>query len=183
MTTAPTLDKSAASGIRVALGIAGVLAIIAGLLILFQPARAAFVVTAILGVYAITAGLVYAGLGIFSANKAGWARVGHIVLGILLIAAGIVAFANLAVTTAFLAIFVAVSIGIGWIIEGVVSLSTLGDQKSKVWTVVFAAISIIAGVYLLLTPLWGAVVLWWILGISLVVMGALNLLRAFTFGK
>ncbi len=183
MTSEPTLDKTATNGVRVALGIAGALAIVAGLLIIFQPARSAFVVTAILGVYTIAAGLVYAGLGVFSAGKSGWARIGHIVLGILFIVAGIVAFSNLAATTALLAVFVAVFIGIGWIIEGVVSLSTLGDQKSKVWTVVFAIISIIAGVYLLLTPLWGAVVLWWILGISLVVMGALNLLRAFSFGK
>ncbi len=183
MTSEPTLEKSAISGIRTALGIAGVLAIIAGLLILFQPARAAFVVTAILGVYAIAAGLVYAGLGIFAAGKTGWARVGHIVLGVLLIVAGIVAFANLAATTALLAVFVAVFIGIGWIIEGVVSLSTLGDQKSKVWTVIFAIISIVAGVYLLFTPLLGAVVLWWILGIALLVMGVLNLIRAFSFGK
>lgn len=183
MTSEPPLEKSAISGIRTALGIAGVLAIVAGLLILFQPARAAFVVTAILGVYAIAAGLVYAGLGIFASGKTGWARVGHIVLGLLLIVAGIVAFANLAATTALLAVFVAVFIGIGWIIEGVVSLSTLGDQKSKVWTVIFAIISIVAGVYLLFTPLVGAIVLWWILGIALLVMGVLNLVRAFSFGK
>lgn len=183
MTAAPVLDTTATKGIRTALGIAGVLAIIAGLVIIFQPARAAFVVTAILGVYTIAAGLVYAGLGIFSASKGGWSRIGHIVLGILFVAAGIVAFANLAATTALLAVFVAVFIGIGWIIEGVVSLSTLGDQKSKIWTVVFAAISIVAGIYLLSTPLWGAIVLWWVLGIMLVAMGVLNLLRALTFGK
>lgn len=183
MTSEPPLEKSAISGIRIALGIAGALAIIAGLLILFQPARAAFVVTAILGVYAIAAGLVYAGLGIFASGKTGWARVGHIVLGVLLIVAGIVAFANLAATTALLAVFVAVFVGIGWIIEGVVSLSTLGDQKSKVWTVVFAIISIVAGVYLLFTPLVGAIVLLWVLGIVLLVMGVLNLVRAFSFGK
>lgn len=183
MTAETDFERSSVNGVRTALGVAGVLAIVAGAIVLWQPARAAFVVTAILGVYAIAAGLVYAGLGVFAKTKGGWARVGHVVLGIVLVIAGVVAFMNLGPTTAVLAVFVAVFIGIGWIIEGAVALSTLSDQRSKAWTVVFAIISIIAGIYLLFSPLWGAVVLWWLLGIMLVAMGIVNVVRAFTFGK
>lgn len=183
MTTTSPFEQSSINGIRTALGIAGVLAFIAGILILVWPGQTAAIVTGILAIYAIAAGLVYAGLGIFAKAKGGWARVGHIVLGLLFIVAGVVAFANLGVTTAWLAVFVAVFIGIAWIIEGIVSLSTLGDAPSKVWTVIFAIISIIAGIYLLFSPLWGAVVLWWLLGIMLIVMGIVNVVRAFTFGK
>ncbi len=183
MSTESTAESAAVNGIRTALGIGGVLAVLAGIFILFQPAEAAFVVTIVIAIYAIAAGLVYAGLGIFSKHKGGWARVGHIALGILFIIAGVVALVNLQQATAWLAVFVAILIGILWIVEGIVSLSTLGDASSKVWTIIFAIISIIAGLYLVFSPLWGAVVLWWILGIGLIILGIVNIVRAFTYGR
>lgn len=182
MTTAG-VEKTAVNGIRTALGVGGVLALIVGVLILVWPGKTAMVVAAIIAIYAIAAGLVYAGLGIFSKDKGGWSRVGHIVLGVLFIIAGIVAFMNLAQTTAWLAVFIGILVGIMWIVEGVVALSTLGDSASKGWSIFFAIISIIAGIVLMFSPLWGAVVLWWLLGISLIVLGIINVVRAFTFGR
>lgn len=183
MSTESSAEKSAINGVRTALGIGGVLAILAGLFIIFQPANAAFFVTVIIAIYAIVAGLVYAGLGIFTRDKGGWARVGHIALGVLFIIAGIVALANLQQTTAWLAVFIAILVGILWIVEGIVSLSTLGDARSKVWSIIFAIVSIIAGLYLLFNAFLGAAVLWWLLGIALVVLGIINIVRAFTFGR
>lgn len=183
MSTSISLDKSEVNAIRTALGIGGVLAVIAGVLILAWPGVTAEVVTVILAIYAIAAGLAYAGLGIFSKTKGGWARIGHIVLGILFIIAGIVAFFNIAVTTAWLAVFVAIMIGISWIVEGIVSLSTLGMATSKGWTIFFAIVSIIAGIYLLISPFVAALALWWLLGIALIVIGIVNVVRAFTYGK
>jgi len=181
MSSDSAAEKSAINGIRTALGIGGVLAVIAGLFIIFQPANAAFLVTIVIAIYAIAAGLVYAGLGVFSRQKGGWARVGHIALGILFIIAGIIALVNLQQTTAWLAIFIAILVGIMWIVEGIVALSTLGDARSKVWSIIFAIISIVAGIYLLFNALIGAAVLWWLLGIALVVLGIINIVRAFTF--
>ena len=183
MSTASPAEKSAVNGIRTALGIGGVLAVIVGILILVWPGKTAMVVAAIIAIYAIAAGLVYAGLGIFSKSKGGWARVGHIALGILFIIAGVLALLNLGQTTAWLALFLGILVGIMWIVEGIVSLSTLGDAGSKGWTIFFAILSIIAGVVLLFSPIWGAAVLWWLLGISLIVLGIINVVRAFTFGK
>jgi len=183
MSTETSFEKSAVNGIRTALGISGVLAVIVGILILVWPGKTAMVVTAIIAIYAIIAGLAYAGLGIFSKTKGGWSRIGHILLGLLFIAAGIVAFFNLGATTVWLAAFVGILVGIMWIIEGIVSLSTLGDAASKTWTVFFAILSIIAGIVLLFSPLWSALILWWLLGISAIVLGVINVVRAFTFGK
>ena len=181
MSTASEAEKSAVNGIRTALGIGGVLAVIVGILVLVWPGKTAAVVTAIIAIYAIAAGLVYAGLGIFSKTKGGWARVGHIVLGILFIIAGIVALLNLGQATAWLALFLGILVGIMWIVEGIVALSTLGDAASKVWSIIFAILSIIAGIILLFSPIWGAAVLWWLLGIALIVLGIINIVRAFTF--
>ncbi|KAF2412925.1 hypothetical protein B1729_12590 [Microbacterium sp. B35-04] len=181
MSTASEAEKSAVNGIRTALGVGGVLALIVGILILVWPGKTAAVVTVIIAIYAIAAGLVYAGLGIFSKTKGGWARVGHIALGILFIIAGVVALFNIGQTTAWLALFLGILIGIMWIVEGIVALSTLGDAASKGWSIFFAILSIIAGIIVLFAPVWGVIVLWWILGISLIVLGIINIVRAFTF--
>lgn len=187
MTTASNSTASGATravnAIRTALGVAGVLALIVGILILAWPDKTAMVVTGIIAVYAIVAGLVYAGLGIFSRTRGGWSRVGHIALGILFIIAGIIAFMNLAQTTTWLAGFVGLLVGIMWIVEGVVALSTLGDAPSRAWSIFFAILSILAGIVLLFSPVWGAAVLWWLIGISLIVLGIVNVVRAFTFGR
>ena len=100
MSTESAAEKSAVNGIRTALGVGGVLAVLAGLFIIFQPQSAAFVVTVVIAIYAIAAGIVYAGLGIFTRDKGGWARLGHIALGILFIIAGVVALVNLQQATA-----------------------------------------------------------------------------------
>jgi uncharacterized membrane protein HdeD (DUF308 family) len=181
MSTASPAEKSAVNGIRTALGVGGVLAVIVGILILVWPGKTAAVVTAIIAIYAIAAGLVYAGLGIFAKTKGGWARVGHIVLGILFIIGGVVALFNLGQATAWLALFLGIHVGILWIVEGVVALSTLGDAASKGWSIFFAILSIIAGIILLFSPIWGSAVLWWLLGIALIVLGIVNVVRAFTF--
>lgn len=183
MTADTEFGRAAKSGVRTVLGITGVLALIAGIIIVWQPAGAAKFVTLVLAVYAIAAGLAYIGLGIFTVGKGGWARVGHVLLGLVFIAAGIIAFLNPAPTTAWLAFIVALWIGIAWIVEGIVSLSTLSFSPSKGWTIFFAIVSIIAGIYLLFSPILGALALWLILGISLIVIGILNIVRAFAFGK
>lgn len=182
MSTESAAEKSAVNGIRTALGVAGVLSVIVGILILAWPGKTAMVVTAIIAIYAIAGGLVYAGLGIFSRNKGGWARLGHIALGILFIIAGVVALINLGQTTAWLAVFVGILVGIMWIVEGIVALSTLGDASSKGWSIFFAILSIVAGIVLLFSPLYIAL-LWWLLGIALIVLGIINVVRAFTYGK
>lgn len=182
MSTEKSFTETATNGIRIALGIGGVLALIVGLLILIWPGKTAIVVTAIIAVYAIIAGLAYAGIGAFSKSITGWSRVGHIALGLLYIVAGIIAFANLGATAVFLATFIGFLVGAMWIVEGIVALTTLSQASSKAWTIFYSILSIIAGVLLFFSPLWGAVVLWWLLGISAIVLGVVNIVRAFTFG-
>ncbi|MFV0373283.1 HdeD family acid-resistance protein [Microbacterium sp.] len=175
--------QSERNSIRTAFGVGGVLAIITGILILVWPGRTAAVATGIIAVYAIAAGLAYAGLGIFSKDRGGWSRVGHILLGVLFIISGIVAFANLGATATWLGIFLGILVGIMWVVEGVVALSTLSLAVSRGWTVFFAIVSTVAGVTLLFSPLLGAAVLWWLLGVSAIVLGVVQVVRAFTFGK
>lgn len=181
--TPDRLDTGATNVVRIAIGLAGLTALIVGILILVWPAKTAVVVTAIIAIYAILTGLVYGAMTLFSKAKSGWWRIGHAILALIFVAAGISALSSLRATAAFLALFLAILVGMMWIIEGVVSLTTLGQSQSKGWTVFFAVLSIVAGMMLFISPVWGAIVLWWLLGISFVILGAIQIGRALTIGK
>jgi len=174
--------KNFFSAVRTSLAVSGVIMLVLGIFILVSPTKTAMFFAGILAVYLIIQGLVYIGTGVFTKDRGGWSRLGHIVLGLLYVVGGILAFVNLFAFTATLAIFFGIMLGITWIIDGVVSLSLLGDSRSRVWTVVYAILSIVAGVILLLSPLY-AVMLWWLAGISLVVLGVLQIVRAVTLKK
>jgi uncharacterized membrane protein HdeD (DUF308 family) len=176
---AKTLFRS----IRITLAVSGALALIAGIVLLVWPVKSAVIITAVFASYLIVAGLVYIGLGIFSGARGGWSRVGHIVLGLLYIVAGVIAFANLGAAAATLALIVVIFIGISWIIDGVVSLSLLGQDGSRAWTLLYAILSIVAGVFVLFSPLVAGFTFWLLLGISLVVLGLVQIVRAITIGK
>lgn len=178
-----TEAKSLFKSIRISLAVAGVLALVAGIVLLVWPVKSAVIVTAIFASYLVVAGLVYIGLGIFSSAKGGWARVGHIVLGLLYVAAGIIAFFNLNAAAATLAFVVVIFIGISWIVDGVVALTLLGSDGSRVWTVLYALLSIVAGIIVLFSPLIAGFAFWLLLGVSLIVLGIIQIVRAFTLGK
>lgn len=172
----------AVGAVRTALGVSGALSLIIGLLILLWPGRTAEVAVGIISVYVIIAGLVNIGIGLFW--RSGWARLGYIALGVLFIVAGIFSFANLSATTAWFGVFIGTLVGILWIVEGVVSLTTVNHgSKARAWTIFFAIVSIIAGVVLLFSPLLGAVTLFLLIGISLVILGVFQIVRAIQFGK
>ncbi|PKI92897.1 hypothetical protein CW368_00910 [Actinomycetales bacterium SN12] len=173
-------DPGFLRSVRLFLGIAGAITLIAGLVLLIWPAKSAVIVTGIFASYLIIGGLVYLGLAVFSGRGGGWVRTGHVVLGLLYIATGIIAFANLSAATVTLAIIVAIFIGVSWIADGVVALSLMGHDASKVWTLLYALLGIVAGIVVLLSPLYAATVLWLILGISLVALGVVQLVRALT---
>lgn len=183
MHAAPTSTKTAFDGIRIAIGVGGSLDLIVGVVILVWPGKTAMAVTALVAAYAIVAGVIYAAIGGLSRTKGGWARVGHVLLGLIFIVAGVIAFTSLGQTAVWLGAFLGVLVGILWIVEGVVALSTLSQTGSRVWSIVFAIFSIVAGVVLLFAPLWGAMVLWMLMGISLIVLGVVNIVRAITFGR
>lgn len=182
-TSISTAPVNARKGARLALLIGGIAAVGFGIAVLAWPTRAAVALTGVIAVYALIAGIVYVALGFLSKELGAGGRIGHVIPGVLYVVAGVYAFSSLQRSAAFLALFLTILVGVMWIIEGFTALFTLGGSGSKVLTIVFAIISIIAGLTLLSSPLWGAVLLWWLLGISLVVLGVLNVIRAITGKK
>ncbi|QTX04771.1 HdeD family acid-resistance protein [Agromyces archimandritae] len=177
------LAKSTINSIRVGLGLSGAAALIFGILISFWPRESAQVIVILLGIYFIIAGIAYVGIGIFAKGIGGGARALDIILGILFVIAGVIVFMDPRASALVLGIFLGVFIGILWIVEGIVALVQSGDSGSKGWTIFFGILSLIAGIILLFSPLWGAVVLFLVAGISLIVLGIVQIVRAFTFGR
>lgn len=177
------LTKSAVNTIRVALGVTGVLALIAGIFITFWPKNSAIVLTVMLGIYFLIAGLAYVGLGLFSRGISGGARALDIILGVLFVIGGILMLVNPTESAVVIGIFLGVIIGILWIVEGAVALAQAGSSSSRGWSIFFGVLSIIAGIVVLFSPFWGAAILFWVTGIALIVLGIVQIVRAFTFGR
>ncbi|WP_419348625.1 DUF308 domain-containing protein, partial [Acinetobacter baumannii] len=96
---------------------------------------------------------------------------GHLLLGLLYLIVGIFVCVNLAASATYLFLLVGIFVGITWLVEGFVELGTVRVAVSKGWTIFSAVLSIVAGIILLMTPLYGAVMLWTLLGAILVVLG------------
>ncbi len=170
--------------LRTVLGIGGLLALVVGLLIIFNPVQSGRVVmdfvAIVLAIYMVIAGLAFIGSMIFSKTMSGWRRVGNAVLGLIYLIVGIVVFGNLGQTAIVLAAFLAIFIGVAWIFEGVLAFASVKDSPSKTWSIIYGIISVIAGLVLIFSPFLGAVTLWIILGASMVALGIIQIVRAFT---
>lgn len=178
-TTVIGVEKSA----RYALLISGAIAIIFGIIVFAWPDKAAVAITGVIAVYAVIAGLLYVAMGVTSSRLETGGRVGHVLLGLLYVVAGGLAFSSLQQSAVFLTLFITIMVGVMWIIEGFTALFTLSQSNSTALTIVFAVVSVLAGFVLLSSPVWGAAFLWWFLALSLIVLGVLNVIRALSGAK
>ena len=181
--TAIQEERRALDAVRTMLGLGGLIALVIGILILVNPIKSGAIMMQILAVatalYMVGSGAVYLGSAIFSKSMKGWPRTGHAVLGLLYVIAGVISFSNLTATAVFLAVFLSVLIGFMWVFEAIVAFTTIKGSGNKVLTVVYAIISLIAGLVLIITPLVSAVTLWLLIGISMIVLGVFQIIRAF----
>ncbi len=179
-----TAEKIRASIIRyrVAFGIAGIVAVIVGIVILVQPRFVGNLAAILVGLYALVAGAIYLGLGLFTKDMGSWPRAARIVVGAVFIVGGILALVNMNTTTTVLVTVIATVVGIMWIVEGVVTLTLAVTASPNGWVIGYAVVSIAAGVLVLISPFMFAAAINWLLGISFIVLGVVQLLRGFQFG-
>lgn len=172
--------------------VTGAIAAVMGVAILFWPLKTATTITIFIAIYTLIAGLVDLALAIFSKGLGGWLRLGTAVLGLLFIAASIVAFVNLESTTVLLAVFVAIMLGVSWIFDGILTLFALPGRRglaqaapraSRGWAVAYGLLSLAAGIAVLFAPLLTAVWLWLLIGIALIVFGIVQVVRGIKLGR
>ena len=177
------LTRSAINMIRVAFGIGGLATLVIGVMMAFWPTKAASAMAWMLGVYWVIAGVVYIAVGLFAKGTKTAARILDIVLGVLMLFAGITVASNPSDSMQVLGIFLAFYIGVLWVIEGIVTLVQLGDAPSRMWALLSGGLSIVAGIVLFTSPWWGIQLLFLLTAIGLILLGVVQLIRAFTFGK
>ncbi len=170
---------------RVWLAVLGFLSLAAGIVILVWPGKTAtaFAVglTVVLGIYAIIGGIFYFFSGVFGKDISGWGRVGRILLGILAVVAGVVMIAENPTTAVFVVWWIVIMIGVSWIFEGFQAFGGIGMTGSKGWTIFYGIISILAGIAIIVSPLFGAMVMWIMVGIAAIAWGIVELIAAVRF--
>mgnify|MGYP002672520060 FL=1 len=175
------MSENILKNLRNNVGISGLVSTIMGLLILFWPGRTAQVGTVVVGAGFILIGISYLVSTFSLKDEEAWSRFGHLLLGVVYLIAGIFSLINLGAAESILFLISGLLIGFTWITEGVLSFAFISYSPSKFWTILSGIISVVAGLMLLLAPLWGAMLLWTLLGTVMLVLGIFKIIRYFTW--
>lgn len=177
------LSLKATNVIRTVYAVIGVLAVVMGAAVLFWPVKTLAVVAIALGVYFLFSGVFHIVSAIVDLGlPAGW-RVLDILVGVILCVGGVIMLKNSVLSGQALVVMMTVVIGIGWIVEGVLALAESWRLPGSGWAMLYAVISILAGIVVLMSPV--SATLWLIIfvGVALVVIGVSSIVRAFVFGR
>ena len=178
-----SMAGKAIKAVRWIYAITGVIALLAGIALLFAPAKTLVFLTTVLGFYfVITAGIRLFTTVFESQLPTGW-RVTSIITNLLILLGGVVILRNQALSTATLSTMVVVVAGFGWITEGIMSILESELSSNRGFTILSGALSIIAGVFVFIYPLWSAKMLVIFTGAALLVFGVTLIIRAIRFGK
>ena len=177
------LPQQATNAIRTLYAVTGVSAVILGVALLVWPGRTLSIFAVVLGIYFVITGIAHIISSIVELGlPAGW-RVLGCLIGVLLTMGGIIMLKNASLSGQALALVLTLTVGIGWILEGVISLSESWRTPQSGWAVAYAVLSILAGVVVLFFPL--AATIWLIIftGVMMIILGITAVIRAFTFGR
>lgn len=188
MTTPTDLDSRAGDGLNDSLAKAGqhwglflafgVVSVLLGAAMVVWPKATVAVVAILLGAWLIVSG-VFSLVASFAASDGDTGgRVLAGIAGALSILLGVMCFRGIFQAVEILALFV----GIGWLMRGI--FETVAGLQSKGrpgrgWTITIGVLSILAGIVVLVWPAPSLVVLAWISGIWLVVLGVFECISAF----
>ncbi len=177
------LMEKAVGRVRLSLGLIGAAALILGVLIVLLPDMSAIGLTWLLGVYWAVAGIAYILVALVSQGMQAWSRVLDAILGLMMVVVAIIAVIQPVATAMVLGVFLGIYLGLLWIVEGVVAIVQSGDASSRTWALVFGVLSLLAGLAVLTSPLWGVAALFLFAGILLIVLGIVQIWRAIRFGR
>jgi uncharacterized membrane protein HdeD (DUF308 family) len=155
--------------------IIGAITLVLGLIVSFHPGGSLNVVAVLIGVLAIVSGIFHL-LRIFGPGESHRIWLG--ITGLLFIVIGVVLIRHLHLTLAVIGLFV----GITWIVQGVTALIGGiggGTREGRGWWIAFGALSLIAGIVVVSTPVNSLTVLTVLLGVWFIVMGLAEVIGGF----
>jgi uncharacterized membrane protein HdeD (DUF308 family) len=162
------------TGIRVAVGLLGLAALVIGVVLLFNPVAAAHTLALLIGLAFVIGGLLEIAVGWDSRSR--WASV---VLGAILVIGGILA----AVWPGVTLFTVAFITGLSLIVHGAVRVGVAVVERHEIpswgWLALAGAVNVVIGVVAIAWPKATVLVLSVILGLQIAVFGLLLLCAAF----
>jgi len=156
----------------------GVISLLAGVAVLAWPGRTLIVVAVLFGIQLVVTGIFRFVAAFASEDLTGGTRVLLAVLGVLSLVIGLYAVRHVPVTLLALALL----LGIYWIINGVVELFmalSAREVPGRGWTGVMGALSVVAGLLVLVYPAISLLTLVIVLSVWLLVLGVMEITLAF----
>jgi uncharacterized membrane protein HdeD (DUF308 family) len=156
----------------------GIVTLLAGILALAWPGRTVVVLAVLFGVQLVVAGIFRFVAALATDDETGATRVLLALLGVLSFIVGLYALRHILVTIATLALL----LGIFWIVNGAIEVFTALSHRrmpGRGWTILMGLLSAVAGVVILVYPGISLVTLAVVLGVWLLVFGAMEVGLAF----
>lgn len=141
------------------------------------------VVAGLVAISFVISGIARTGFGIFSRDISGGTRALNLIFGLVVLTAGVAILKILQTSTQIITTLIVFFIGIGWIIEGALTLATTSRAESKGLAWFAGIVGILADIALIAMPLPPAAVLVIFTGVVFLILGIISVVRAFTFGK
>ncbi len=159
--------------------IRAVSALVIGILVLVWPQATVSILTVLLGIYFVILGIIRIIAGIVDKDLNGGGRAANIIIGALVLAAGVVVVRNPFET----AVFIVLLVGISWIFEGVATLIDTARGNGDGLTILLGILIAVAGIVVVLfAP--AATTAWAIFfGIVLIIVAILDLALLFVVGR
>jgi uncharacterized membrane protein HdeD (DUF308 family) len=177
------MARRAINAVRLVFGLAGAIGFIVGVLLLVWPNHTIPVLAFFFGIYLVVIGLGRLSLGLFGRSLGVGHRVLGVLFGVLLLVGGIIALRDVEAASATLLFVIAIVAGIGFIVEGIMAISESAASRSHTVSIVYGLVGIAAGVVVLAVPTWSGFWLLMVAAVILVILGALGIVRALTFGR
>ncbi|WP_181422608.1 HdeD family acid-resistance protein [Curtobacterium sp. MCLR17_043] len=166
------------SRLRVALGVVGVVGVLTGLAALVLPHATLFAVAWVFGTYLVVSGAAMVFRAATTPSRVWWRRLGLVVLGLLVVAGGIVAIVLPPIGVRWVALL----IGFAWILEGIAMVYSPA-QGHRALTAVLAVLSVLSGILVINLPFLGVLLTVAAVGSVLIVFGVVQLTVAFNWGR
>jgi len=164
---------------RVVWAIRAIAALIIGVLVLVWPQSTVAILATLLGIYFVILGIVRVIQGFVDKDLNGGGKAANFIIGALILAAGVVVIRNPFET----AVFIVLLIGISWIFEGVATLVDTARGNGTGLSIVIGILIALAGVAVILFADGVTVAYAIFFGITLIVVGVLDLVLLFTLGR
>jgi uncharacterized membrane protein HdeD (DUF308 family) len=165
--------------------LSGLLSVILGVLVTLHPGNAVWVAAIFLGAYLLVSGIAQVILA-FSLHVSVGGRVMLFISGAASLVLAVLAFKDIGDESPMAILLLAIWIAVSFIFRGVSTAATaISDPglPGRGWAIFFGVISILAGIVVMASPIDSLVLLAWVVGIWLVVMGVFEIGSAFSIRK